>query len=243
MFPISDDTLPFHKIADYWSREIQPPASQAELVDKLEAAWWRGEITGISAFTRLEFLRRAWQRSSLDEVVFITPDDSGPSTETPLADGGVLVDLRPRIAVPSEIGIWTDDSCATAFEVLAKSPSREHFPVLQVSLHFIELSSEEFFGWIEKCKFDVPKFWMRNSAENVSEYRTGAPGRPSSSQLVAGELDRRIAAGIRSANMKQEAELLADWLRNTHPNAPPMTAKTIRNKFSKELRGHVGAQN
>ena len=77
MFPISADKLSFLKIADYWSRESL--ASQDELLAELEAAWWRGQITGNSAKTRLQVLRSMYEsRHDLQYVVFITPNDPGP---------------------------------------------------------------------------------------------------------------------------------------------------------------------
>jgi hypothetical protein len=60
--------------------------------------------------------------------------------------------------------------------------------------------------------------------------------------LVKAELDRRIAEGIRSSNVTKEAELLAEWLKNNHAKLPQMTAKTILNRFRRELRDHVNAE-
>jgi hypothetical protein len=166
MLPRPEDQLPFWKIAKFWSPEIQPPMSEDEVLDELEAAWWRGEIIGISALSRLQFLERvfeAHQRSSFDNIVFVTSNDGGPPVGTPQAEGGVLVviDPRPEISVPSETKNWTEESCAGAFATLAESPSRKHLPILQFSLHFIELTREEFFDWVEMRDFDVPKFWRR----------------------------------------------------------------------------------
>jgi hypothetical protein len=244
MFPLSDDSLPFLEVADFWSREIRPPVSQGEVLDRLEAAWWRGEITG--ALPRRQFLQRAfeaWQRSSLDEIIFVIPNDGGAPEVTPQADGGVTVDIRPRIHVPSDTESWTEESFAAAFATLAKFPSRKYFPTLGISLQFIELTREEFFGWIEIRGFDLPTFWKRNSAASVSDYRTGALGRPSSSQLVEAELDRRIATNARASNATQEAKLLAAWLKKHHPLNPQMTAKTIHNKFRGKIRNHIDARN
>jgi hypothetical protein len=56
MFPIADDKLSIPQIADYWAREICPPASPAELQILIEKAWWRGELVGDGA-SRLTLLR------------------------------------------------------------------------------------------------------------------------------------------------------------------------------------------
>jgi hypothetical protein len=162
MFPLSADKLSFLKIADYWSRES--PASQDELLAELEAAWWLGEIIGNSARTRLQFLEnmyRSRHEPHLQSVVFVTPSDPGPPAVTPLPNGEVVADVRPRISVPSETDDWSENSYKDAFLELARLPSQQYFPLLSYSICFIELTSEEFFGWVARRGFEVPKFWKR----------------------------------------------------------------------------------
>ena len=172
MFPSSADKLSLLQIADYWSRKSL--ASQDELLAELEAAWWRGEITGNSAKTRLQVLRSMYQkRQDLPCVVFVTPNDPGPPTETPLPDGGCLVDLAPRISVPNETDDWTENSCKDAFEELARLPSQQYFPLFSLGICWIELTPEEFFGWVARRGFEVPtKFWKRTAIA------TQEPARP-----------------------------------------------------------------
>jgi len=57
MFPIAEATLSLHDIAEYWSREIHPPASWQEVFQTLESAWWLGELLGNSGRTRLQLLK------------------------------------------------------------------------------------------------------------------------------------------------------------------------------------------
>jgi hypothetical protein len=244
MFPLSEEKLSFLEIAKYWSREIRPPASRDELLATLEAAWWRGEVVGKSPRTRLQLLQIMFglrESQSYQGIVFVTPNDLGRPVGTGLKDDEAkVVDLSPRINVPGETDHWTEDACAAAFSELARAPSVQHFPIASPVLASIELAREEFFTWIERRGFHAPTFW---NAANVSEYRTGAPGRPSSSHLVEAELDRRISSGTRSGSAAKEAESLADWLKSTHPKLPPMTKKTILNRFRIKIRGHVNARN
>jgi hypothetical protein len=166
MFPLSNERLPLHEIAGYWSREIKPYASQTELLAKLESAWWLGKITGNSVLDRLTVLKNMFKsRASFQKVVFITPYDSGPSIETLISGGEVVVDIRPRINVPGERDRWTQDSCIRSFETLAALPSHEWFPELSRHLHFIDLTPEEYFGWIASSGFDAPTFWKRHPRE------------------------------------------------------------------------------
>jgi hypothetical protein len=64
---------------------------------------------------------------------------------------------------------------------------------------------------------------------------SGAPGRPTSMQLVLDEFERRALADL-EATVTAEAERLAHWLAATHPTAPKLTAKTIRNKIASRFR-------
>jgi hypothetical protein len=160
MFPISKDTLPFLEIADYWSREIQPPASRNELLAHLEAAWWLDEITGDSALTRLQLLKNLFRsKQNFPGIVFVTEEDAGPPLSVTLPDGTATVDLRPRIMVPSDTDKWNEASCAAAFKVLAKSPSWEHYPEISPGLDFIELTRVEFIKWLAARGFEIPMFW------------------------------------------------------------------------------------
>jgi hypothetical protein len=170
MFPLSAEKLSFREIAGYWWRESR--ASKDELLALLESAWWRGELKGNSALNRLQFLKKIFdsrQEPHMQSVVFVSPNDAGPLAEAQLADGGFVVDVRPRISVPSETDNWTDDSCNDAFDELAHLPSQRYFPQLSYSICFIELTPEEFFGWVIKRSFDVPKFWKRTTEIGVTQ--------------------------------------------------------------------------
>jgi hypothetical protein len=64
-------------------------------------------------------------------------------------------------------------------------------------------------------------------------YKTGAPGRPTSMQLIEAEMRRRAAAGeMITATCKAEAEWLVGWLELHHPGAPRLKSKTISNNRS-----------
>jgi hypothetical protein len=66
---------------------------------------------------------------------------------------------------------------------------------------------------------------------------TGAPGRRSSMHLILAEHERRVIDGEASKVSRQhEATTLEQWLKRTHPNMPPATAKTIRGRLPKEFQ-------
>jgi hypothetical protein len=65
---------------------------------------------------------------------------------------------------------------------------------------------------------------------------SGAPGRPTSMQLVEGELSRRKDRNELKPGVGQEAIALLQWLGETHPDAVRLTVKTIKNRLSSKHR-------
>jgi hypothetical protein len=92
-------------------------------------------------------------------------------------------------------------------------------------------------------KSDVAKCWPFAESAGITSapYQTGAPGRPTSMQLVAAEHRVRWDRGEALERIGAEAQALAQWLRETHPSAPQLTAKTIRNNLSAEHRQRTSA--
>lgn len=70
MLPIPGDRpLNLHQIADYWSRQSQPPASLRETRLELIRGWWRGEFVGNNGQTRLEVLRIIFHAQPISDSV------------------------------------------------------------------------------------------------------------------------------------------------------------------------------
>jgi hypothetical protein len=70
-------------------------------------------------------------------------------------------------------------------------------------------------------------------------YKTGGQGRPTSMNLIAGELARRREAGEVHTTQAAEAKALAAWLAQAHPQAPRAGVKAIGNSLGKKLREAV----
>jgi hypothetical protein len=72
-FPVTSENLSFADISDYWSRYMKT-AEPSELLACLEQAWWRGEIRGQAASTRLQLLQSMFRafgdRADLGIVLF-----------------------------------------------------------------------------------------------------------------------------------------------------------------------------
>jgi hypothetical protein len=66
--------------------------------------------------------------------------------------------------------------------------------------------------------------------------KSGAPGRPSSMHLIEQEFQRRVAEGKIEGRLSQQARVLADWQKATHPDQPNATPKTIENRIRSAFR-------
>jgi hypothetical protein len=162
MFPIAKPALSFGEVADYWTREIHPPASWEEILRTLESAWWLGELRGNSGPTRLQRLKNMFtsmrHRDDLG-IAFVVGDCAGPRP-VELPDGSLKVDLRHQIRIPSnDPESWDEAACRDAFHSLAQTSSKESYPDLTVGFTLIELSYQEFNAWREKRDYHEANFW------------------------------------------------------------------------------------
>src|SRR5262249_28185198 len=104
-------------------------------------------------------------------IVFIVGDCASP-LHVELPDE--KVDLRHQIRVPSSnTESWDETACRDAFQVLAKTSSKESYPELTVGFTLTDLSYSEFNTWREKCGFDQPKFWKPR--DNRKDRKTWKP--------------------------------------------------------------------
>jgi hypothetical protein len=158
------DKLSVEIITEWGAREIQPSRSRDELLDLLEAAWWRGELKTGTSFTPLALLKsmfRSAREGDLTGVIFVTKDDATVPLE--LADGSQLFDvndLKPEILVPSnDPETWTEASCAPAFEALAQKPSRDHYSDRTIQFLMMEVYRDQFVRLLKAHGVRLPKFW------------------------------------------------------------------------------------
>jgi hypothetical protein len=187
LLPVFKAELSVAEICAHWSQEINQ--SQNDILAFLEGGWWRGEIKGESAVTRLELLKHMfnWARDHAPgRVVFVTPQDANLTQGEEMPDGGVSFhydDLqRVRIAVPStDLGTWSEASCASAFETLAETPSLEYYREYSPIFLAIKLAHGEFMQWLTACKMELPSFWrlpldstLPNRASNATTVPFGA---------------------------------------------------------------------
>jgi hypothetical protein len=82
-------------------------------------------------------------------------------------------------------------------------------------------------------KDDIARLWPFGK-EAVS--RTGAPGRPSCMQYVVEEFERRCQSRQIEASVKQQSEVLHDWVRKEYPHEKTPSPKAIENKIRHSYR-------
>jgi hypothetical protein len=80
---------------------------------------------------------------------------------------------------------------------------------------------------------------VRGIAGVADQYRTGAPGRPTSMHLVEQHYSERCQQKEAKRKISHEADYLAEWLRLKHPREPKLTPKAIRNKLATAHRRYV----
>jgi hypothetical protein len=79
-------------------------------------------------------------------------------------------------------------------------------------------------------------------SHDSSDTHTGAPGRPTSIKLVEREIERLrlMGEGNQHSSIEKWSVHLSEWLEITHPNAPHMTPKTIKNNLRQQIKWLMG---
>jgi hypothetical protein len=165
MFPISKETISLRDIADYWSREISPPATVTELLDLMVRAWWLGEFAA-DAPPRLEVLKKMFAKrndeNELNDIVFLIGNEVQQSIQNKSLGGTFLVDIRPRVQVPSKtMDEWDNAQCEIAFAVLGSDEVShvEHYPSWGAAFQWFRLGRVEFLNWLISRGYSLPRFW------------------------------------------------------------------------------------
>jgi hypothetical protein len=238
MFPISKPELSFAQISEYWAPE--PRWSRDMVQALLESAFWLGEFSVISSITPDELLKRLfkWMRNcDFPALVFVTPESAPPPEISELLEGD-LVDLRPRIFVPSEdADTWSQASRIHTLQMLAEKPSLEHYPEWSPGFCAMKLTRDEFFRWIAVRGFPYPTFWKRTNDD-----ATWLNLKPASEPMIEDEV-RRVydiadKEGKKPPNINEVAELAQARLRETGHTASGRQIKGIaeRPEFKKRRR-------
>ena len=168
-------------------------------------------------------------------IVFVVDGDPAPPNEE-LPDGGVRVDIRYPVPVPSsDTDSWDDANCADAFDALAQTPSTESYQEMGISLRYIELAYAEFVGWLRGRVFPVPSFW-KPTLEKPK------PGRPPTYNWegVKAKLETYVAEHGPVQTSEELMQKCADFAAVLHPKNEVPSDKTIRDAIKKHALDAAG---
>jgi hypothetical protein len=233
IFPITKGKLSLQEISDYWSREIKPPASKNELYVLLERAWWLGEIHGDKKIGRLQLLKamfKTTRRSDDPGIVFIVCGETAPPEEKALPDGGVVVDRRPRVPLPSiDTDTWDIANCKKAFDAIAQTSSIESYHVATPYLMSIELTRDEFIRWLNGRDYQHPSFWSSKAISSTT-FEKPKKGRPPEYNWhgVRAKLETYVSRHGPIQKFEELMQKCADFANELHPKNRTPSDKTIR---------------
>jgi hypothetical protein len=186
MYPLADDRLPLDRVAETWSRCIEPAASQAELQAELLRAAWRGELclyyVGQKAIPRRVFIDQLVRDADHAKILIAHSAETLPPEQEEHADGSVTVDLRPRLFVPPDLDQLTPESIRAACTVIAGLDLDVYPPTLLARMEFHALDRKEFGVLCDARAWPRPPFWFsqekkfekgisRKRARQIVEFR------------------------------------------------------------------------
>jgi hypothetical protein len=217
MFPITKAALSFGEIADYWSREIRPPASSTELLSLLVAAWWLGELRGNSRHSRLQLLKLMFRSTYKDDLgfVFVVGDAEGPP-DVELPNGSLKVHLYKIHVPPTNTDNWNEAACKEAFQELAQITKESLFKQYRefaIFLPSIELTFEDFDAWRKKRGYEQPKFFWRPQLKSSKRGRPAEYNWPG----VKTKLEAYVSKNGPVKTLGELIQKSADFAHELHP--------------------------
>jgi hypothetical protein len=239
MFPIpSGRKLSFVEIANYWSREISPPASPQELRDIIGKAWWRGELIAANGSNRLSVLRGYYLRSA-GFVAFVVPGVEEPP-QWQSVDDGVVEFVRPlRVPLPNaDSATWTDANCAEAFEAIAEQWKEAIISPSAPQFLDVVLTQSEFLRWIDTYRYTRPTFWGKAIPQP-----TDKTVRRERSKPVKFQIQRAVEALAKERRGKFPSEdmpvferdrLIMEWIAGDDDPVKKPSKRTLREYFNKQ---------
>ena len=149
----------------------------------------------------------------------ITPFDADLAAETMPIDVGVF-----QNSVLSWDG-WARPDATT--------PLNDYLPTGIRGRHLDRQVERRHFSHVRLAGLEILEVWPAEEDQEQESYRTGAPGRPSSRQLVLDALEDRISKKQLSSKIADEARYLETWLKKEYPKAPRLKAGGIANVIRK----------
>jgi hypothetical protein len=149
--------------------------------------------------------------------------------------------------IPIDQGVWLHEKCEGSDHIY-------HLNSIEVYWDRDEISYFDSDGYWAECgerkirlccsdldrEFSVQETTARGSVplpESVDPpNRTGVAGRPTSKYLAEQEMQRRANKGSLCSGLAAEMRELCLWLQREHPDAPPVTPKSLENSLRDQYR-------
>ena len=174
---VTDKELAISDVARFWSREPGTIFSQAEIVDTLIRAIWRGDLTIVppaghsprSGDYRRSLLAAVVGVHSHPGLLFVLPEDDVEPVETELPDGSVLFDLRERISWAAHGDEPSDAMAQAAFVALASLDLDAYDEaVVGPILHGLSIDRDALRIYCEGGGISLPRFWFPKESQTRS---------------------------------------------------------------------------
>src|SRR5262249_45788601 len=137
---------------------------------------------------------------------------------------------RPAILVPSnDPETWAEASCAAAFEVLSRTPSREYYPDRTIQFLMMEIDRHQFVRLLAAHGLDLPKF-CRPPIDQPSDPHEKAQNSAHRKQVPPARLEvrKRGPAPDKLEAVKREMRRDIEERRQTVPSLRAMREKELQ---------------
>lgn len=169
MFPLPDTALSISKIAEHWSRELPGTPPAGDLLKRLLAAFWAGQLgatlPGTYADESRHKLLRAIRRAAPLPGIRVAPSAADfPPSMIDEPDGGVVVDMMKRVVLPAGEAEIDEATATAAFEELAKAEMVDYGATVAPILLALSVERDELARYCDAHGFGLPQFWFQRAS-------------------------------------------------------------------------------
>jgi hypothetical protein len=242
MLPLRATSLPFDRIAEYWSKQLGQIRSAREIHQELLAAFWHGVLPAHlegRPRDRRRYLKAVRKCGSHPDFELVESADAIPPGEQELPDGGAVVDLTCYVVLPSDEASWSEAIVEAACEQLAEIPPEGFNELILPGILALHATKENIGRFCDEHGYARPTFWF--GQETQSDRPRSFVGRPSVMRQIQDELRRRATAQALAPRLRDEAKLLRTWAETHIPSGQQLPGwqaieNAIRAEY-KRLRG------
>jgi len=207
MLPIRASVLRLDRTAEYWSRELIRVRTTAEIEGELRSAFWRDELELVyeisaKAIDREAVLRGINMRRDHPGFTLVDGGEMIPAPAVEDASGGVTIDLRRYIVLPSDPAQWTDEILCSAYDAMAEVELADFDELIKPAIRMFSVTRDALAGYCDRIGCDRPRFWfgaergrkwiarLQRDAETWLKQIASGPKRKPKSAYFADALER-----------------------------------------------------